>query len=323
MVDATMRISQEKVGELSSVDLNAPQEERLEGLLAPRIQRMVDQCCALLRQQLERKVKQQPALYSEARVLPIIRELKEARADIQAAVAERVKRRLLEPIQQELRGVFEDALSHIEESLGEQLNSGTDGRLWVKGIAATLFADGEDASRLSEEKKSALGGNGARPDGDTVVGQSLEMRQMVQAEGSSKLEPVASQVRGDSASRGAEVSEDEVSEGTVRVKVEANPGTGEVLKFLNGLYRKSQLRVLQLVGNHGEEVDIWLRLREPLCLKKVLLEMEGVSQVDASPDAEREGSEPVLTVRLVGDISSKQAHSTPSMQSSDKVGVPA
>ena len=51
----------------------------------------------------------------------------------------------------------------------------------------------------------------------------------------------------------------------------------EIVHFVRELRQKPELRLLRLVGNNKEGVDIWLGLREPLHIKSMLPEIEGVS----------------------------------------------
>lgn len=92
-----------------------------------------------------------------------------------------------------------------------------------------------------------------------------------------------------------------VFEGTVRLNVEANGCIREIVHFVRELRQKPQLRLLRLVGNNRDGVDIWLGLREPLRLKSILPELQGITIVTkplphiGSPD------ERLLSVRLSRD----------------------
>ena len=75
-------------------------------------------------------------------------------------------------------------------------------------------------------------------------------------------------------------SGDEVYEGTVRLCVETHNSFQTLIQFMRALRWTPDFRLLGLVGNHKGRVNIWLRLRLPLRLKEVLLQMEGVTHVD-------------------------------------------
>lgn len=93
-------------------------------------------------------------------------------------------------------------------------------------------------------------------------------------------------------------SNDGVVGGKVRLHVQANDSIQQVIHFVDALRRRSELRVLQVVGSYNQGVSIWLVLRVPLPLKQVLLGMGLVSQVDGSEEPSAEGVEPVITVCL-------------------------
>ena len=61
--------------------------------------------------------------------------------------------------------------------------------------------------------------------------------------------------------------------------LEATTGIGQVIQFLRDLCMKPAIRLLKLVGNHGERVGVWVALREPLDLMGMLPKIEGVSLV--------------------------------------------
>ena len=94
-------------------------------------------------------------------------------------------------------------------------------------------------------------------------------------------------------------ADDAVFEGTVRLAVEAENCVRPVLNFVEELSKKPQLRLLQLVGNQRRAgLDIWIGLREPLCLKDVLHGMDGVASVNTPLGYSPKGHERLLEVRL-------------------------
>ncbi len=96
----------------------------------------------------------------------------------------------------------------------------------------------------------------------------------------------------------------EVYEGTVRLNVELGSQVRLVVSFVTELRLNSHLRMLRLVANSPESVDIWLALREPLKLKQILAQMEEVAEVRGSPQsaATQLDQENALDVRLVGEL---------------------
>ena len=73
--------------------------------------RVIVQGMALLRQQLERRVKQEPDKYERVYVDRLMRQLEAVSEDIQSDIIYRLKSRLFELIQQEVLPVMEDALN--------------------------------------------------------------------------------------------------------------------------------------------------------------------------------------------------------------------
>ena len=94
--------------------------------------------------------------------------------------------------------------------------------------------------------------------------------------------------------------EEEMYEGTVRLKVQAQGGMGVVVSFVQALRDKPELRLQRLTNSRGGTVNVWIGLREPVRLRSMLSEMEAVAEVglpmgrDLSPESE----DPPLTVRL-------------------------
>lgn len=89
------------------------------------------------------------------------------------------------------------------------------------------------------------------------------------------------------------ISSDEIYSGTVRLRVDAIESLPVVTRFVQALRQQVYFRLVQLVGNYKGTMTVSLVLREPMALKQVLLEMDGVAQVDAA-----EGEDDMLNVRL-------------------------
>ncbi len=94
------------------------------------------------------------------------------------------------------------------------------------------------------------------------------------------------------------VSDSAVYTGTVRLQVNEHESPRQVVQFLGALRQRSDLHVVQLVGNKKGGVEIWLVLRVPLHLKEALLAMTGVSQVDTDRRLAWSSGEPRLKVGL-------------------------
>ncbi|MBM3942908.1 MAG: response regulator transcription factor [SAR202 cluster bacterium] len=104
----------------------------------------------------------------------------------------------------------------------------------------------------------------------------------------------------DAAAAGQQSADAETYEGVVRVSLEAAASLRQVMLFVGQLRQNPQFRLLRLAANQSSKngMDIWLSLRQPVALKKVLTEMGDVSQVTASQEPEKAGGERRLTVLL-------------------------
>ena len=178
----------------------------------------------------------------------IAREFDASAAEIRATVA-RVETALIQVVHREVRRAFEDAMSSAKGELGTHAEDTHRGE-------ARNPEDQITPSRMPQDSDEALEpesfDDSPRPDADEV---SEEL---------------------------PEPSDDELYEGMVRLNVTANGCARQVVYFIDGLSRRSEFRLLRMVGNHRNKgADIWLGLRQPLSLKTALHDMEGVASVDA------------------------------------------
>lgn len=290
-----------KIEESSDAVLDASQEQDRPTSM---IQRMVAQCGALLRQQLERKAKQEPGRYDQARVDRIMNQFEVSSPDIQATIVQRVESKISAYVQQEILRILEDVLNDEEDSIPEPV--------WSDGAYRLPSAVNEDVSRQPEEGRPAAEEddtllkpemkaeephNGVSPELQRAAPSTTEMVQ--EQNGATEDHGIHPSSETDGTSeQPSQVSAEGVYEGTVELRVEAEEHVRQVIKFVDALRQKSDFRLLQLVGNYKEGVGIWLGLRSPLRLKEILLQMESVSQVDAPAWRDMDGSEPMLKVRL-------------------------
>ena len=93
-------------------------------------------------------------------------------------------------------------------------------------------------------------------------------------------------------------SEPMVFEGTANIRTQDTTNLLTMVDFVQRLRDTPQLRVLRLVRQAASYVDILLGLREPLELKDLLERMLGVREVSLTQSLHRNGSEPLLMVRL-------------------------
>ena len=98
----------------------------------------------------------------------------------------------------------------------------------------------------------------------------------------------------------SKVFDEEVYEGAVRLDVESDGDIQLVVSFVQELRLNAQFRVLRLVSHSQTDMEISLGLREPLRLKQILGEIEGVSQVSPAEGPRTQVKERLLNVRLAG-----------------------
>ena len=77
-----------------------------------------------------------------------------------------------------------------------------------------------------------------------------------------------------------EPEQEDVYEGTVRLHIKVDGGTmAQVVNFTQLLRQKPEFRLLRLSNNKDGGVDIWLGLRQPVPLRRMLSDMEIVASV--------------------------------------------
>ena len=97
-----------------------------------------------------------------------------------------------------------------------------------------------------------------------------------------------------------DASDEEIYEGTVKLKVESDGDIQLVVNFVQELRQQTQLRVLRLVSHSQTDMEISLGVREPMRLRQLLGEIQGVSEVSPAEGQEIQVDERLLNVRLAG-----------------------
>lgn len=289
----------------------------IQNLIAPAIQQTVSQYHGLLRQGLEREVQR------------IVREFETATADIETSITKRIKSRMMDLVNDEVRRVFDDALSSAESALIDPTRDmGISRRPPISQERAPQppieqapieqvpieHAPSREAHSPNSPDDDDDGGGGGRVNAfwssqDDQGTESLPERidqgptpiqthspgEEPQYQDSDVQIATNNQLNVDPVIP----AEDEVYEGTVRLNVEANGCIRQVVHFVRELRQKPELRLLRLVGNNREGVDILIGLREPLLLNKMLPQIEGVTIVSTSLGSSESGGERLLNVRLI------------------------
>lgn len=268
-------------------------EARHEDTIELIVRRLVGQCGPLLKQQLERKARREPLKFDQIRLDRIMHDFEATLGDIESGIVDRVRSKLINHVQHEIRRLLDDALDSDSDSLQQA---------WEDGLVtpAPQPADRFD-SQTSEGQSPAA--DRVTPSEASVGEKESSGRVETPAPPVPEPEP-ESQDAGLSAHPKREPekphldSDDNIYEGTVKLSVEARDSVRQVIHFVEALRRRSDFRLLQMVGSREGRVRIWLGLRSPLQLEQVLLEMESVSQVDVPKHADRDSDGPLLNVQL-------------------------
>ena len=193
----------------------------------------------------------------EAEVSVIGREFEAAVIQVRAA-AFNVRARLLEVVRDEFHRALGDVVGRDSRGTDSRGSNG-----WPS--ATEIQADREAPSHGPVE-----------PSQDVEPAEQLldaERQETVSQKPTPSEEPVSGTV--------TEIGE--LYEGTVRLSVKAEGSSEHAVRFVDQLGQEPQVRLLRLVGNHKDGVEVWLGLREPLRLRGILQNMEGVARVRGFP----------------------------------------
>ena len=94
--------------------------------------------------------------------------------------------------------------------------------------------------------------------------------------------------------------DDELFEGTVLLRVTSKGSMGLVVTFVQQLREKPEFRLLRMENSRDGSTNIWLALREPVALRDVLGDIEGVAETNLAdvPDAAPGSDDAPITVVL-------------------------
>jgi len=235
--------------------------------------------------------RERPRLYGEPGSARVAQEFDAATAEVRAAIIQ-VRTRLLEAVQRELQRVAQD----VFESPVTTKDDGLDGIPSVMSVAPPWQP--VETGHERETGQPIPQGKSCEPeDGFMATGQAGLLEQVAGlSSGSCQGTELSSQLL-----------DGELYEGTVRLSVNVNGCLRELVRFVDEVCQKPQCRLLRLVGNHREGLELWVGLREPLYLKGVLQHMKGVSRVfDISKNGSK-STESRLEVWLTDATSHEQA----------------
>jgi len=105
------------------------------------------------------------------------------------------------------------------------------------------------------------------------------------------------------------LAEEETFQGTIMLRVETQGRIRQALRFIDELCQTRELRLLRLVGKSqmGPGTEIWLGLREPVELEKLLSGMAGVSRVIVPSDQLQQDDNRPITVLLAETPEAQEA----------------
>ena len=89
-------------------------------------------------------------------------------------------------------------------------------------------------------------------------------------------------------------------EGNVQLTVGADVSMGLVVNFLQQLRERPEFRILRMANNREGGTDVWLALRQPVPILRVLGEMDGVTQVSPAKEADSSSEDGVTVTVLLG-----------------------
>ena len=277
---------------------DAPQASDVEKTNTRSIQRVVRQCYALLSQEMERKVKLEPDLYSRERLDQVLGQFKATLPDIQDAIATRVSESISELIRIEIRKVLQDALGDLEAAIANPAGRVEGGRRnSTEVVEQTPIVDSE---RQADDVPATVG---EAPEAPPIARTDPPAETGI-AVGPSTDDPPAEVVpeKAPVESKPHQVLDDTVYQGSVKVSVESHGMIKEMMRFLNEVSGHPDLHVRQVLGSYGT-VTVWLALRKPLQLRQILLDMDMdmVTQVTARRSSAAKGSEYLLDLELGDD----------------------
>ncbi len=245
------------------------------------VQRLIIQCGALLRQQIERAGRAGDQAVSEADVDRIMFQFQAASAQLESMISNEVTTFALERIGQ----VLEHALNDGKDALNARTMRSSQPDAPPQQSAAPV------ADEPHEPVPSlAAAGPGApasgdinevqrRPHGDGVASEPQQSEQLA-------VEPSIE-------------TEGEIFQGAVGLTIDSQGDTGGIVDFINELRQEHGVLLTQLTGGSNSSSRLMLRLPVPIAFRDALRRMRGVSDVFDSRNSELVGGRPTFTVQLV------------------------
>ena len=264
--------------------------EGVRRLIGPTVRWVAAQHRAVLRQ----------ALGPDAnRVMPTVAA---ATLNIEATVARRVEARLPEILRDEVRRLFEDALSG-SESPSARLLAGSE-KTAEGGLSVGRGGEDDEEPGLSAHET----GRPEEPQGDRSdwegwnrgdhLNEALVPAFEAISVGNADSSRSKALAGGENDRDAPESSDHELYEGTVTLALEPMKAIGQVVEFIRALCLHPEIRLAKMSSTPKDGVAIWLALRQPVRLEEILPTIEGVSGITTSADTAETGQHRTLTVQL-------------------------
>ena len=244
------------------------------------VQRLIIQCGALLRQQIERAGHAGNQAVSEAEVDQIMFQFQAASTYLESMISKDVTAFALERIGQ----VLEHALNDAKDALGQRAQRNTQRNDSPPRPAPAIAAQ-------PPEPAPAFAVTGP---GDPTTGAINEV------EGGHHDDGAASEPqRSDQHAVEPNVETDgEIFQGAVGLTIDSHGDTGGIVDFINELRQEHGVLLTQLTGGSNSISRLMLRLPAPIAFRDALRRMRGVSDVFDSRDSGLVGGRPTFTVQL-------------------------
>ena len=246
------------------------------------VQRLIIQCGALLRQQIERAGHAGNQAVNEADVDQIMFRFQAASTQLESMISNDVTAFALERIGQ----VLEHALSDGKDALNEQALRSRQRDAPPRPSAPAVAAQPhEDVPAIAPPRPGAPAtaatsevDRGHHDDGAAPEHQHSDQR---------AVEPSVE-------------TDGEILQGAVGLTIDSAGNSREIVDFINELRQEHGVLLTRLTGGSNGTSRLMLRLPTPIAFRDALRRMRGVSDVFDSRDSDLAGGRPTFTVQLFG-----------------------
>ena len=242
------------------------------------VQRLIIQCGALLRQQIERAGRPGNQAASEAEVDQIMFQFQAASTQLESMISNEVTAFALERIGHVLEHALDDAKDALSERALRSSQRDATPRRSPPAIAAEphepVAAAAGPGTPVTEANSEV--GRGHHDDGAASEPQRSDQH---------AVEPNVQ-------------TDGEIFQGAVGLTIDSRGDTGGIVDFINELRHEHGVLLTQLTGGSNSTSRLMLRLPVPIAFRDALRRMRGVSDVFDSRGSDLVGGRPTFTVQL-------------------------